>query len=99
MMAANGHAGLPPVITRPAAAPPGPPSPGSSSGGSDRQVAQQEAQQLSAAIDQAHDPQLQAVLSAALTALHKYLAMDQKEQHQAMAGKLSPRLMAQGAQR
>ena len=64
-------------------------------GGSDREVAETAAQHLLAATHQATDPALKAAFSQALAALHKYIVMDEKEHHQAMAGKFSPRMMAQ----
>lgn len=91
LMAARGHAGLPPTISHAPAPQQAPAAPG----GSDAQVASNAAQELTQAIQQARDPQLKAALAAALTALHKYVAADQKETHAAMGGKLSPRLMAQ----
>lgn len=87
LMAARGHQGLPPTIRHT-------PAPAAPSGG-DSQIAKVAAAHLHDALAQVRDPQLQATLSNALAALTKYLAADQKEQHQAMAGKLSPRLMAQ----
>lgn len=102
LMASRGHHGLPPTVTAggppepPADAgePPEPPSP-PSGGGDDATVARTAEQQLLQAVHSAQDPQLQQVLSTCLAAIHKYLAMDQKEQHQMMQGKMSPRLMAQ----
>ena len=64
-------------------------------GGSDRSIAETAAQHLLAATSQAHDPELKAAFSVALAALHKYIAGIDKEHHQALGGKLSPRLMAQ----
>lgn len=90
LMALRGHTGLPPAIHEPAPA-------ASAGSGSDKQVAEQQAEQLTAAINHTKDPQLQAVFSSALSALHKYLAQDQKEVHQAMGGKMSPRIMARAA--
>lgn len=94
-MAANGHAGLPPQITHqapPQAAAPQAPASGHTAG--DSHVAQAQAAALTAAIQQVKDPQLASVFSAALSALHRYLAQDQKETHAAMQGKFSPRQMA-----
>ena len=62
---------------------------------SDREVAEQTAHALTAAIAAVKDPQLKAALSNALSALHKYVMGVEKEQHQALAGKLAPRVMAQ----
>jgi hypothetical protein len=100
-MAAHGHTGLPSQIggAQPFPMPPSAQLPGmntasSNTGGSDRQVAQSAEQHLLAAASSVHDPQLKAVFSTALAALHKYLVMDQKEHQQALAGKLSPRIMA-----
>lgn len=81
-------AGLPPSATPPGIG--GPPQ-----GGSDREVADTAAQHLLEATRQANDPTLKAALSVALAALHKYTAQIDKEHHQALGGKLSPRLMAQ----
>jgi hypothetical protein len=64
-------------------------------GNSDRQIADTAAQHLLQAAGQAQDPALKAAFSTAVSALHKYLANVDKEHHQALAGKLSPRLMAQ----
>jgi len=101
MQAANGHAGLPPSVTMAPGAPQGdaqpaqmPPSAGSGAQSNDRQVAQQAAQHLLAFASSAKDPALKALFSQCLAALHKYLAQDDKEQQQAMQGKLSPRLMS-----
>jgi hypothetical protein len=77
------------------AGPGGPLAGGPPSGGSDHQVATEAAQHLLQATAEAHDPALKQSLSVALAALHKYLAQIDKEHHQAMAGKLSPRMMAQ----
>jgi len=103
LQAAQGHAGLPPSVTMAPGAQPAdgggqpaqmPPSANSGSQSNDRQVAQQAAQHLLAFAAHATDPALKAVFSSALASLHKYLAQDDKEQHQALAGKMSPRLMA-----
>lgn len=105
MMAARGHQGLPPQIqhAQPPVGPgmPGAPAPAASPQGpqNDRQVAVDAAEHLHAAVAATVDPQLRVALATALAALTKYLANDQKEQHQALAGKLSPRLMAQQAGR
>lgn len=108
LMAARGHQGLPMQIGGPSddAGPPagmppavstdGPPAAPSGGGGSDRDVADTAAQQLLAATHQASDPELKASLATALAALHKYIVGVEKEHHQAMAGKFSPRMMAQG---
>lgn len=87
----------PPMVAHMPASGPTPPSapmPGASTG-SDRQVAMDASHQLLQATAQAHDPALKASFATALAALHKWLAADDKEHHQALAGKLSPRLMAQ----
>jgi hypothetical protein len=103
-MAARGHAGLPMQIgggSPPQAGPGGAlpaQMPGNAPSGpssSDRQVAESAAQTLLAATAHANDPALKAAFSTALAALHKYIVQDDKEHHQAVAGKLSPRLMAQ----
>ena len=62
---------------------------------SDRDVADQTAHALTAAVAAAKDPQLKAALSTALAALHKYVMGIDKERQQAMQGKMSPRLMQQ----
>ena len=108
LMASRGHQGLPMEIggppdqgggvpTGPAPADPAPVGvmPPSGGGDSDQQVASSAAQHLLEAISQAKDPSLKASLANALAALHKYHAAAQKEHHDAMAGKMSPRLMAQ----
>jgi hypothetical protein len=108
LMASRGHQGLPmtiggppgpgggvPAGPAPAIAAPGGGSPPSGGGDSDQSIAAHAAQQLLQAISQAHDPALKASLANALTALHKYTAQAQKEHHDALAGKFSPRLMAQ----
>jgi hypothetical protein len=64
-------------------------------GDSDQAVASSAAQHLLEATSQAHDPALKVAFATALAALHKYIAQSQKEHHDAMAGKFSPRLMAQ----
>lgn len=103
LMASRGHQGLP-MTVQAGGPPPGPgpiAGPGPAAGpppshsGGDAQLAQRYEQMLVQASGQATDPQLKQVFSTCLAALHKYLAMNQKEQHQAMQGKLSPRLMAQ----
>jgi hypothetical protein len=71
-----------------------PASAGSGAQSSDKQVAQQAAQHLLAFAAHATDPALKAVFSTALAALHKYLAQDDKEQHAALQGKVSPRLLS-----
>ena len=90
MQAANGHAGLPAQIggAQPAQMPP------AAGSANDKQVAQHAEQILLSAASTASDPELKALFSQCLSALHKYLAQDQKEQHQALQGKMSPRLMA-----
>lgn len=60
---------------------------------SDRDVADQTAHALTAAVAAAKDPELKAALSTALAALHKYLVAEQKEQDGMMAGKATPRAM------
>jgi hypothetical protein len=75
-------------------APASPPSGSSVGSGSDRQIAEQAAQQLLVAAHHAQDPALKASFSTALAALHKYIAQDDKEHQQALAGKMSPRIMA-----
>lgn len=50
---------------------------------------------LIASLQAARDPQLRESLSMALAAMHKHLANFQKERQQALAGKLSPRLLEQ----
>lgn len=109
IMAARGHAGLPPQISLPGGPTPGPmgapptaqaspmglPPRGPVTGTNDRGVVGHAEQQLMAAMAQVHDPALKASFSVALAALHKWLAQDDKEHQQALAGKLSPRLMAQ----
>ena len=94
MQAAHGHAGLPAQIggAQPAQMPPAAGS--AQGGGADHEVAQQAAHALLGATAQASDPALKALFTQCLAALHKYLAQDQKEQHQALQGKLSPKLMA-----
>lgn len=96
MTAAHGHTGLPNQIggAMPAPMPGAAPAIAAGGSGGDRQVAQSAEQHLLAAASTVHDPQLKAVFSTALAALHKYLVMDQKEHQQALAGKLSPRIMA-----
>jgi len=103
MQAAQGHAGLPPSVTMAPGAQPAqgaaqpaqmPPSAGSASQANDRQVAEQAAHHLLAFSASAKDPSLKALFSQCLAALHKYLAQDDKEQQQALQGKVSPRLMA-----
>lgn len=103
LQAANGHSGLPPSVTMAPGAQPAagggqpaqmPPSAGSAPQANDRQVAQQAAQHLLAFAAHATDPALKALFSQCLAALHKYLAQDDKEQQQALQGKVSPRLMA-----
>jgi hypothetical protein len=64
-------------------------------GGGDRQIAETAAEHLIAAASQVKDPTLKAAFTSAASVLHKYLAGVDKEHHQALAGKLSPRLMAQ----
>lgn len=100
IMAARGHANLPPTATFPGSPSGGPaaapmpsaaPAPG---GQADRQIVSHASQQLMAAMAQVHDPALKASFSTALAALHKWLAQDDKEHQQALAGKLSPKLMA-----
>lgn len=95
MAAPGAGAGGPPGPPGLMGLPPGGPNDGSSGGGSDRSVAETAAHQLLAATHQASDPGLKASFATALAALHKWLANDDKEHHQALAGKLSPRLMAQ----
>lgn len=97
MQAANGHAGLPPSVQAPGTpaqmpdqAPQGPPK----DSGGDRQIAEQAAHALLAATSQSSDPALKALFTQCLAALHKYLVQDDKEQHQALQGKFSPKLMA-----
>ena len=103
LQAAQGHSGLPPSVTMapgaqagPSGAQPAqmPPSASSGSQSNDRQVAQQAAQHLLAFAAHATDPALKALFSQCLAALHKYLAQDDKEQQQALQGKLSPKLMS-----
>jgi hypothetical protein len=67
-----------------------------SQGGSsdDLQVAQQASQHLLSFAAHATDPALKALFSQCLNALHKYLAQGEKEHHQALQGKLSPKLMS-----
>lgn len=100
-MAANGHGGLPPAIHAPSAiggammAPtPNPGTPPNMGGGSDREIVQHAVQMLHQALGQIHDTEYKAHFAQALATFTKALAADQKEQHQAMAGKLSPRVMA-----
>lgn len=50
---------------------------------------------LMAALQSARDPNLRESLSNALAAIHKHLAGYQKERQEALAGKLSPRLLAE----
>ena len=97
LQAANGHAGLPAQVTMapgaptqgtPAQAPPSGPQ------SNDRQVAEQASQHILAFAAHASDPALKALFSQCLAALHKYLAQDDKEQQQALQGKMSPKLMA-----
>lgn len=66
----------------------------------DKDVAAHTAHALLAAVAAASDPELKAALSKALAALHSYVTKQQKEHENAMAGKMSPRHMAQahGAQ-
>jgi hypothetical protein len=90
LMAARGHQGLPATISHAPA-----PQPAQGGGGGDTQLAKVAAAHIHDALAQTHDPTLQAEFSKMLAQLTKYIANDQKEQHQAMAGKLSPRLMAQ----
>jgi hypothetical protein len=89
-----GPAGPPPAGL-PSPMPGGPSGPPSGPPPGDRQIASTAAEHLLAAAGQAHDPALKAAFSTAVSALHKYLAGMDKEHHQALAGKLSPRLMAQ----
>ena len=96
------QAGAPPASMGgglPAGLPPSAPtSPGGSGGNSDRQVADSAAQHLLALTHEAHDPALKAAFTTALAALHKYIVGADKEHQQALQGKFSPRLMAQGSQ-
>ena len=108
LMASRGHQGLPMTIGGPPGmgggvpAGPAPAShapagvmPPSGGGDSDQQVASIAAQHLLEATSQAHDPALKVAFATALAALHKFIAGAQKEHHDALGGKFSPRLMAQ----
>lgn len=61
----------------------------------DEQNAGNVVQHLMGALNNARDPNLRESLSNALAAIHKHLAGFQKERQQALAGKLSPRLLEQ----
>lgn len=78
----------------PAQAPQAPPSPSAAGGQGDANVADHAAQMLLQAVAAVTDPELKAALTSAAATLHKFVAADQKEQHQALAGKMSPRMMA-----
>ena len=93
MQAANGHQGLPPSVTMAPGAQP-PDAPQSAGSSDDLQVAQQASQHILAFAASATDPALKALFSQCLAALHKYLAQADKEHHQALQGKLSPKLMS-----
>lgn len=71
------------------------PQPGAPQLGNDPQaVARNVVNVLHAALGSVRDPEHQAAYATALTSLTKLLASNEKEQHQALAGKLSPKLMA-----
>lgn len=59
----------------------------------DQQLAEHTAHALLTAAAAARDPELKTQLSKALAALHAYMTKISKEHDQAMAGKMSPRLM------
>lgn len=81
---------MPPAAPVPGSTPSAP----SGASGNDRSLAEHVSQILIQASHQASDPALAASFSQALSALHKYIAQDEKEHQQALQGKMSPKLMA-----
>ena len=100
LQAAHGHAGFPAMIQHG----PGPmmgeeqepqeqEQPEPETRPSDVRVAEQIAQEIHDAVAAAGDPDLRVALATALAAMHKYLAQEQREQHNAMNGKFSAKQM------